>query len=120
MTKETKETHYKTGELESITRYTDGVIKGANEIYYETGELRFEINFKSGNRHGLSKHYYATGKLKHIISYYNGKLHGIWTDHNRKGAVISTSYHLYGKEVTKEEYREHELIEELAKLSKNI
>lgn len=58
--------------------------------YYQTGELYYEIPYENGERHGIQKGYYKTGEVNYI-----------W-------------YYLYGNEVTEEEYRKHQLTEQLA------
>jgi len=60
--------------------------------------------------------YYLTGELRYKIPWINGQEHGIQKYYNRSGEVKSTFYYLYGNKVTVEEYREDQLIKELAKL----
>jgi len=86
--------------------------------YYSTGELWYEINCPSGERHGIERGYYQTGELNWETPYLNGKRHGvakIWFNNGQLD--YWKRYHLYGQIVSEEEYREHELIEELAKLN---
>ena len=60
------------------------------------------------------KYWYENGKLKYEIPYHQGQLHGIEKWWRKNGQIWYENYYLYNKEVTKEEYRKHELIESLA------
>ena len=86
------------------------------KYYYETGELSYEAPYKNGERHGIWKGYYITGELSYESPYENGELHGVERVHYETGEVKYTNYYLYGNKVTEEEYRKHELTEQLANI----
>ena len=62
----------------------------------------------------IEKVYYSNGQLHSEIPYHKGQRHGIIKWWRKNGQFKRQEYHLYGEQVTKEEYRKHELIENLA------
>ena len=79
--------------------------------YYKNGQIASEIPCtKEGETHGIRKTWYANGQLMYEYPFHRGLLHGIlkywWED----GQLHCKSYYLYGKEVTEEEHRYHELM----------
>jgi len=64
----------------------------------------------------VKKSYYKTGELWYEAAYLNGEMHGALRGYRKTGEQRWECYYLYGSEVTKEEYREHELIEELSRI----
>jgi len=84
--------------------------------HYRTGEIFFITEVVNGKEHGIEKGYYRTGELCWIVAYRDGEPHGIEIGYDIVGAENYRSYYLYGNKATKEEYRKHELTEELAKL----
>jgi len=84
--------------------------------YYPAGELLSETPYLNGKRRGTRKVYYEDGKLYSETPYLNGQFHGVYRAYYEGGELWYENHHLYGRGVTKEEYRKHELIEELAKI----
>ena len=82
--------------------------------YYSTGELHWETPFVNGKQHGIASGYHTTGVVWWTVSWDTGCMHGISKKYSKSGDLIETWYCLYGEIVTKEEYRVHQLTEELA------
>ena len=82
--------------------------------YHKNGKLRYKFLLKDSIRHGEAIGFYDSGKVAYKAFYKDGKDHGINTFYCRNGKLALTEYHLYGIQVTKDEYREHELTEELS------
>jgi len=85
-------------------------------LHYKNGNPQYESRFLNAKRHGVQKGYYETGKICYTTPHINGKRHGVQRKYNESGELIGRWPCLYGDEVTEEEYRRHELTEELAKL----
>jgi len=64
--------------------------------------------------HGIRKQYYKTGELMLIGQWHNKKRHGMFKYYYKNGKLKHETPYLYGEKVSKEEYREHELIEMLS------
>jgi len=79
--------------------------------YYSTGELNFEIPYFG---EGIGKGYYISGNLIYKAHYIGGELHGICTYYCENKDIRKLEHYLYGKLVTKDEYKMHLLIEEIA------
>jgi len=110
----------------------NGIRSGPETSYYPSGNLRSIVFNKDGDRNGLERWFYdtnivtdrtfdsdivlSTGPIQFIASYKEGLLHGRTIDYNISGNIFSEQCYLYGNEVTELEYREHELIEELARI----
>jgi len=86
--------------------------------YDDSGNLIYKISHKGYHYHGPFIAYYRTFPygMEYIAHYKSGMAHGISEHYDKYGFLCAFNYFLYGNKVTKEEYREHELIEELAKL----
>lgn len=84
--------------------------------YYNNGQLKFEHPNYEGQRHGTARGWYRNGQLWHEMQYHQGQRHGIERGWHNNGRLSYKMHWLYDKEVTKEEYREHELIETLSGL----
>ena len=95
------------------------MINGTERSYWANGKLGMEIPRKNGKWHGIVKDHCRTGEIYSESPYINGERHGTSKIYYKSGEVKFETQHLYGRKVTKEEYREHELIEELAKLKEH-
>jgi len=84
--------------------------------YHPNGNLAYEIPYQNGELHGVVKAYDLNGKLRGEMSYQNDKIHGVEKHYSQNGKLHQEIPYLYGERVTKEEYREHELIKRLAKI----
>ena len=62
----------------------------------------------------IEKIYYSNGQLHYEIPYHQNQRHGIVKWWCENGQLECENYYLYDEQVTKEEYRKHELIENLA------
>lgn len=70
-----------------------------------------------GTIHGVEKWYYKNGKLMHELTYYKGELHGVESIYYYEDGVITErAYHIHGRHVTEGEWKEHELITQLAEI----
>jgi len=99
------------------TEYVKGIKNGMHRAYYTNPRaLYYEIRYKDGNENGTQRWYYRSGNLSESTDWKDGERHGISVSFDNNGELFSKYHFLYGKHVAKEEYREHELIEELAKL----
>ena len=118
MTDVTRE-YYVTGELYSETIRKDKDNRGDKviNIYYKSpNRIRQTLHYKDDKIHGDDIQYYDTGKVRRMTKWINGKKHGIKRSFI-DGVVFSLTYYLYGNIVTEEEYKKHELTEELAGLN---
>lgn len=114
MSVEVREEYHFNGNLKSKAHYLNGKMHGIREEYNVSGKLTDSIPYKNNLLHGLVKRYTITaGKIYMEIPYIDGKRHGIGTNFY-KNEVAKYYYYLYGKNVTKEEYRREELTKELA------
>jgi len=115
MTIEIKKVYYETGELWMETPYKNGKRNGIEKRYYISGKLLSETTWKDDQLHGIDVDY-ADGIIDSELFWKNDMLHGPETKLGASGDRYISDYWLYNRAVTEEEYREHELIEELAKL----
>ena len=76
-------------------------------------QIEFETPYQNGKKHGMAKGWHTTGQPEYEKSYYKGELHGIIKWWSIDGHLDYEGYGLYGREVTEEEYRKHELTKEL-------
>jgi antitoxin component YwqK of YwqJK toxin-antitoxin module len=85
-----------------INQYThDGKKTGIWETYYRNGQLNYRGSFKDGEQDGIWEYYYK-GQLLYKGSFNNGKKDGIWEKYWDNGQLMS-----------KQLYKDDELIEEL-------
>ena len=97
-----------------LVEYFGDEFHGVYKHWRENGQLGCEAQYQNHKRHGVSKGWYEDGKLKYEEPYQNGKWHGVHKDWNEDGKIIYKQYLLYNEKVSEEEYRKHELIEQLA------
>jgi len=110
---EVKESYYSNGSLSIKTDYLNGEKHGVEESYDNKGNISARSYYKNGRLHGVSKSYAENIKDAYMeIPWKDGKVHGIGINRYEWGNDYFC--YLYGNKVTKEEYREHELTEELS------
>ena len=101
-------------EKDETPRNEKGEIHGMKRVWYKNGQLKYEFPFQNDKRHGISKWWYENGHLQHEFIYHQDQQHGIARHWYDNGQLEYEEYFLYDEEVTEEEYRKHELVEELA------
>lgn len=82
--------------------------------YYDNGRLRYEAPYYKNLRHGIRKWWYENGQPECELPYYQNQRHGLSMWWYENGKPEFKSYHLYGEQVSEEEYHKHKLIEKLA------
>ena len=99
-----------------------------NEIQYKDGKrhglckwfigdrLNYEVEYRDGLKHGPVISYFADGSIHYKANCKDNKAHGPVEWYDRAGTLCDEAHYLYGKEVTEEEYRKHQLTEELSGL----
>ena len=81
--------------------------------YYNNGNLKFELPYnEDGNLHGAECKWLENGNLDYKQGNFNGKFHGVGIYYGRKTNKIY--YDIHGKPATEEEWREYELMTQLA------
>ena len=100
------------------TKYVSGVRNGIEKTYYDLGKVvRYETPYENDLIQGTEINYYKTGPIQRKTTYLNDLQHGKDVRFYMNGALDYEHYYLYDKQVTEEEYRKHELIEELGGLN---
>ena len=84
--------------------------------YYDNGQLQYERPHHEGQLHGIMKWWYKDGRLWSEFSYHEGQRHGEFKSWYNDGQSIYKIYYLYNNQVTREEYRRHEIIVKLSGL----
>lgn len=83
---------------------------------YDNGKIHYEIPYVNDKKNGLYKIYNYDGSILYETPYVNDNVHGVDTGYYYSGDIRYENYYIHGDYVTKEEWREHELITQLAKL----
>ena len=113
-----KREYYNNGHLKYETPHHQGQLHGIAKGWYEDGQLRYEVLCHHGQIHGMEKGWYENGQLQYEVPCHQGRQHGISKWWYESGQFEKERYYLYDEQVTEEEYRKHELIENLACLNK--
>jgi len=110
--------YYDTGELAllSYNNISDFTRHGRSISYYRSGIIRSTSTFIDGQFHGKYDSYNEDGSISISQSWAHGTTHGPLIRYNENGSVESKIYFLYGEICSYGEFREHELIEELANI----
>lgn len=108
--------HYDNGNLHFEIPYVNNKKHGLKRVYRFNQEVWTETVYKNDLRDGQHILYYKGGSPFMIASYTRGERHGTIIYYNRNGNVSSEKHYISGWVVTKEEWRKHELITQLAEL----
>jgi antitoxin component YwqK of YwqJK toxin-antitoxin module len=64
---------YESGQLQSITKYNNGIKIESKKVYYPNGNLKAKIRFNDkGNLDGTTQEYYGNGNKKFSVRMNNG------------------------------------------------
>ena len=86
------------------------------KAYWPNGKLQYEEAYQNSKYHGVCRGWYESGQLRYEWPHQNGQPHGVCKWWHEDGLLRREHYYLYGEQVSQEEYREHQLIEQLAGL----
>lgn len=85
--------------------------------YYLSGAIMIEHwHSETLGKHGLETLYHNTGEKIHQCNYYKGKMHGVREVYHDNGKIHYKHYYIFGRLVIEDEWREYELIAQLAGL----
>ena len=82
--------------------------------HWASGSIREEVPYRDGVRSGMCVGWHHCGRLHYKQPWKNGKIHGVYLGYRIDRSVYYLKYYIYGKMASKEEWREHRLMEQLA------
>ena len=83
------------------------------KTYWPNGKQKFELHIDD-KINEVTKAWYESGQMRYVTPYHMGKMHGLYRSWNEDGTLRHESYYLYGREVTKKQWRAFKLTEALA------
>lgn len=89
---------YPDGKLESIERYSRGIIDGKFQKFYESGATQVEQTYVNGRLEGMSIAYYPSGGLREKVMLRNNEEDGPFTEYYENGALKAEGTYAPGEE----------------------
>ena len=89
--------YYKSGKLDTIFHFKNGILEGNGIGYYESGKIKLTFNYTKGSINGFTKSYYESGKLETEKYFVNGKLENISKGYYENGKLAYEEKYLNGK-----------------------